>query len=108
MDINGNSGSNNRAARLNGRAANREYEQGGADLEVRVLKLDAIFGHIQSLLRQRTSNGTLPSRVDSENAPGWLKGNPGRLRQAMLNHALSVPRREVNRKGLAHRLEGQA
>jgi len=70
---------------------NKESEQVGGELEVRVLKLDAIFGHIQSLLKEQVGNKMPAFEVDRNKVPHWLQGDPARMRQAVLNHALSVP-----------------
>ena len=54
-------------------------------LEVRVLHLDAIFHHIQSLLRAQVRNSERTVEVDRNDVPHWLQGDPERLRHAVLN-----------------------
>lgn len=92
MDIYGNLASNRGLVQSEDQARlNKESEQVGEKLEVRVLKLDAIFGHIQSLLKEQVGNKMPAFKVDRNNVPHWLQGDPARMRQATLNHALSVP-----------------
>jgi two-component system, sensor histidine kinase and response regulator len=49
--------------------------------------LDAIFDHIQSMLKEQVELKGLTIEVDSNDVPHWLRGDPTRLRQALLNYA---------------------
>ena len=66
------------------------YERGDAEFKYRVLHLDAIFNHIQSLLKEQTRNKGLPIKADRYDVPHWLRRNPPRLRQALLNYAVNA------------------
>ena len=66
------------------------HERDDAELEYRVLHLDAIFDHIQSLLKEQARNKGLTIELDSNDVPHWLRGDPTRLRRAMLNYAVNA------------------
>ena len=65
--------------------AERDHQK----LEVRVLQLDAIFHHIQSLLRAQVRNSEQTVEVDRNDVPNWLQGDPERLRQAVINFTVN-------------------
>lgn len=56
-------------------------------LEQSDFHLDVIFDHIQSLLREQAGEKGLIIKVDRNDVPHWLRGDPTRLRQALLNYA---------------------
>ena len=66
------------------------YERDDAELEYRVLHLDAIFDHIQSLLKEQARNNGLIIEADRNDGPHWLRGDPARLRRASLNYAVNA------------------
>ena len=65
------------------------YARGDAEFEYRVLHLDAIFDHIQSLLKEQAGNKELTIEVDRNDVPHWLRGDPTRLRRASLNYTVN-------------------
>lgn len=64
-----------------------KIEAGKLRLEQTNFHLDAIFDHIQSLLREQAELKGLSIEVDSNDVPNWLMGDSTRLRQALLNYA---------------------
>ena len=66
------------------------YERDDAELGYRVLHLDAIFDHIQSLLKDQARNKGLTIEVASNDVPHWLRADPTRLRRATLNYAVNA------------------
>lgn len=56
-------------------------------LEQSDFHLDMIFDHILSLLREQATFKGLTIKVDRNDVPDWLRGDPTRLRQALLNYA---------------------
>ena len=66
------------------------YEWEDAEFGYRVLHLDAIFDHIQSLLKEQARNNGLTIELGSNDVPRWLRGDPTRLRRAMLNYAVNA------------------
>ncbi len=64
-----------------------KIEAGKLNLEQSDFHLDAIFDHIQSMLREQTGSKGLIIEVDRKDVPHWLKGDATRLRQALLNYA---------------------
>ena len=67
-------------------------EREDSKLEVRVLQLDAIFGHIQVLLKEQIKNSVQTIEVDGNEVPYWLRGDPARLRRALLNYTVNATR----------------
>jgi len=49
--------------------------------------LDAILDHIRSLIAYQARLKGLNIEIDNDSVPLWLRGDPTRLRQAMLNYA---------------------
>jgi len=64
-----------------------KIEAGRLVLEQSDFHLDAIFDHIRSLLREQALSKGLRIEVDRNGVPQWLRGDPTRLRQALLNYA---------------------
>ncbi len=64
-----------------------KIEAGKLTLDQSDFHLDAIFDHIQSLLREQAIEKGLTIEVDRNTVPHWLRGDPTRLRQALLNYA---------------------
>ena len=64
-----------------------KIEAGKMLIEQTDFHLDAIFDHIQSLLRDEATRKGLHIEVDRNAVPHWLRGDPTRLRQALLNYA---------------------
>ena len=67
-------------------------EREDSKLEVRVLQLDAIFGHIQLLLKEQIKNSVQTVEVDSNEVPYRLRGDPDRSRRALLNYTVNAAR----------------
>ena len=64
-----------------------KIEAGKMVVEQTDFHLDAVFDHIQSLLREEAAQKGLSIEVDRNAVPHWLRGDPTRLRQALLNYA---------------------
>ena len=64
-----------------------KIEAGKLTLEQSDFHLDAIFDHVQSMLREQIRAKGLTLEVNRDNVPHWLRGDPTRLRQALLNYA---------------------
>ena len=64
-----------------------KIEAGKVTLERADFHLGAIFDHIQSLLREQARAKGVTIEVEQDSVPIWLKGDPTRLRQALLNYA---------------------
>ena len=64
-----------------------KIEAGKLVLEHTDFHLDAIFDHVQSMLREQLNSKGLKIEVDQDAVPDWLRGDPTRLRQALLNFA---------------------
>ncbi|MDO9163644.1 MAG: PAS domain S-box protein, partial [Methylococcaceae bacterium] len=64
-----------------------KIEAGRVELETTEFSLGAILDHIRSLITEQAKNKGLTIEVDSDHVPLWLRGDPTRLRQALLNYA---------------------
>jgi PAS domain S-box-containing protein len=64
-----------------------KIEAGKMELEQSDFNLDAIFDQITSLLREQARTRGLQIEVNCDDVPYWLRGDPTRLRQALLNFA---------------------
>ncbi len=64
-----------------------KIEAGKLTLEQSDFRLDAIFDHIKSLLKEQVRSKGMKIVVDPDAVPHWLRGDPTRLRQALLNYA---------------------
>ncbi len=67
-----------------------KIESGKLILEQTNFHLNAIFDHVQSLLREQVRSKGLTIEEDRNEVPQWLKGDPTRLRQALLNYAANA------------------
>lgn len=65
-------------------------EAGKFSLEQTDFHLDAIFDHISSMLRAQADVKGVQIRVEKNAVPIWLRGDPTRLRQALLNLAVNA------------------
>jgi len=97
-----------------------KIEAGRVELETTEFSLGAILDHIRSLITEQAKNKGLTIEVDSDHVPLWLRGDPTRLRQALLNYAgnavkftehgtiwLRAKLLDENRQGLLIRFEVQ-
>lgn len=64
-----------------------KIEAGKLSLEQTNFHLDAIFDHVQSILKEQADTKGLIIEIDQNGVPHWLRGDPTRLRQALLNFA---------------------
>ncbi len=64
-----------------------KIEAGKLVMEQSDFHLNAIFDYIQSLLKEQVREKGLTIEVDRNAVPLWLRGDPTRLRQALLNYA---------------------
>jgi len=64
-----------------------KIEAGHLELEHIDFSLDAILDHIRSLIAYQARLKGLNIEIDNDSVPLWLRGDPTRLRQAMLNYA---------------------
>ncbi len=63
-----------------------KIEAGKVVLEQADFKLDAVFGHVESLMREQAGVRDLVFETDQNGVPQWLRGDLTRLRQALLNY----------------------
>ena len=64
-----------------------KIEAGRLELEQTDFSLSAIFDHIQSLVAGQLRSNEVVLVADCDGVPLWLRGDPTRLRQALLNYA---------------------
>ncbi len=64
-----------------------KIEAGKLDTEQMDFHLDTIFDHVQSMLMMQAAEKGLSINVEKSTLPTWLRGDPTRLRQALLNYA---------------------
>ncbi|MBL7004299.1 MAG: PAS domain S-box protein [Gammaproteobacteria bacterium] len=64
-----------------------KIEAGKLLLEHTNFHLDTIFDHVHSMLKEQLKSKGLKLEVDQNAVPHWLRGDPTRLRQALLNYA---------------------
>lgn len=64
-----------------------KIEAGKVKLEETNFHLSSIFDHVHSILRIQSKDKGLGIFIDTDGVPIWLKGDPTRLRQAILNYA---------------------
>ncbi|GMR15370.1 MAG: hypothetical protein BMS9Abin30_0998 [Gammaproteobacteria bacterium] len=63
-----------------------KIEAGKLTLEQSDFHLDAIFDHVQSLVKEQVRSRGLTLEIDRNEVPHWLRGDLTRLRQALLNY----------------------
>ncbi|WP_119153321.1 PAS domain-containing hybrid sensor histidine kinase/response regulator [Caldimonas tepidiphila] len=64
-----------------------KIEAGRLELEHTDFALDAVLDHVASLIGPEAEARGLRIEVDSAGVPTWLRGDPTRLQQALLNYA---------------------
>ncbi len=64
-----------------------KIEAGRVELESMDFHLSAILDNIRSLIGEQARNKGLQVDIDPDSVPVWLRGDPTRLRQALLNYA---------------------
>ena len=64
-----------------------KIEAGRLELEQTDFSLDAVLDHVRSLIAEPARAKSLAIEVDGGDVPQWLRGDPTRLRQALLNFA---------------------
>ena len=64
-----------------------KIEAGELDLERVDFHLPGLFDEVNALISDAAQEKLLAVRIDLGAAPAWLRGDPTRLRQAMLNYA---------------------
>ena len=64
-----------------------KIEAGKLELEHTNFALSAILDHVRSLISDQARAKGLVIEVDPDDVPLWLRGDPTRLRQALLNYA---------------------
>ena len=64
-----------------------KIEAGKLQLEHANFALGAVLDHVRSLIADAARAKGLTIEVDPDNVPMWLRGDPTRLRQALLNYA---------------------
>jgi PAS domain S-box-containing protein len=64
-----------------------KIETGKLTLEQTDFSIAAVLDHTRSLIAEQARAKGLALRVESEGVPPWLRGDPTRLRQALLNFA---------------------
>jgi PAS domain S-box-containing protein len=64
-----------------------KIEAGQVELESMDFSLISIFDNIQSFIGEQARNKGLVINIDVNSVPTWLRGDPTRLRQALLNYA---------------------
>lgn len=64
-----------------------KIEAGRMELESTDFHLSAILDNIQSFIGEQARSKGLVIKIDTDSVPVWLRGDPTRLRQALLNYA---------------------
>jgi signal transduction histidine kinase/CheY-like chemotaxis protein len=64
-----------------------KIETGKLELEHTNFPLGAVLDHVRSLISDQARAKGLSVEVDPDDVPVWLRGDPTRLRQALLNYA---------------------
>jgi PAS domain S-box-containing protein len=64
-----------------------KIEAGKLNIEQSNFNLNAIFDHVQSMLRDQADIKGVTIEVDKDAVPSWLRGDQVRIRQALLNYA---------------------
>ncbi len=64
-----------------------KIEAGKFELEQTDFTLDEVLDHVRSLIAESARAKNLRVEIDAGDTPRWLRGDPTRLRQALLNYA---------------------
>jgi PAS domain S-box-containing protein len=64
-----------------------KIEAGKLALEQTDFSLSAVLDHTRSLISEQARSKNITVNVECEGVPAWLRGDPTRLRQALLNYA---------------------
>ncbi|MBK7615170.1 MAG: response regulator [Burkholderiales bacterium] len=64
-----------------------KIEAGRVQLEDATFHLSAVLDNVQSIIAESARDKGLTVEVDTDAVPMWLRGDPTRLRQALLNYA---------------------
>ncbi len=67
-----------------------KIEAGRLQLESVDFPLSSVIDHVTSIIGQSARDKGIDIVVDCDTAPGWLRGDPTRLRQALLNYAANA------------------
>ncbi|WP_446810497.1 response regulator [Methylomonas sp. 2BW1-5-20] len=67
-----------------------KIDSGRLELEQTDFALAAVLDHIRSIIADQAKTKGLTVEVDGGDVPLWLRGDPTRLRQAMLNYATNA------------------
>ncbi len=67
-----------------------KIDAGHLGLENTDFHLSAIFDNVQSVIAHAAQDKGLPVRIELDDAPSWLRGDPTRLSQALLNYAVNA------------------
>jgi PAS domain S-box-containing protein len=67
-----------------------KIEAGRLELEQANFPLDAVLDHVRSLISEQARSKSLAIELDPDDVPVWLRGDPTRLRQALLNYAANA------------------
>ncbi|TVR88371.1 MAG: PAS domain S-box protein [Trueperaceae bacterium] len=67
-----------------------KIEAGRASLDVRDFHLSAVLDQVRSMIAGAAAAKGLTVEVDEDHVPQWLRGDPTRLRQALLNLAANA------------------
>ncbi|AMK75292.1 MULTISPECIES: response regulator [Methylomonas] len=67
-----------------------KIEAGRLELEQTDFSLATVLDHIRSIIADQARAKALTIEVEGEGVPQWLRGDPTRLRQAMLNYATNA------------------
>jgi PAS domain S-box-containing protein len=67
-----------------------KIEAGKMELEETDFTLNSVFDNVRLMITNQAREKRLPIIVDSDGVPPWLRGDPNRLRQALLNYAANA------------------
>ena len=67
-----------------------KIEANRMELEETDFNLETVFDNIVSMIGNQARGKRLPLLVDLDGTPVWLRGDPSRLRQALLNYAVNA------------------
>ncbi len=67
-----------------------KIEAGKMELEECNFTLYSLFDNVRTMITNQARAKRLPIVIDLDDAPPWLRGDPARLRQALLNYAANA------------------